>query len=283
LVLDVGSGHNPHPRADVLCDRFLIDDYERGGALIADRPLVGGDLTCLPFRDQVFGYVICAHVLEHIDDVATALAELARVAPAGYVECPSPMAEYLTGRESHYWLVAEEAGQLVFRRKPQPVLAPELRDRIVGLLRAKDKAYLSFYWTHEASWDVRCAWRGTIPHRIERLSAAVIAFPKSELQPEGASGRPPTPEELLDSGPPGVRGRVRQLVHGAIRRRLASGQPVDLESLVQCPVCRGELVFAREAARMACTGCGGQYPLAGAAPSLLPEMRQRPADGWRKA
>ena len=30
LVLDVGSGHRPHFRADVLCDRSLGHDIERG-------------------------------------------------------------------------------------------------------------------------------------------------------------------------------------------------------------------------------------------------------------
>ena len=30
LVLDVGSGHNPNPRSDVLCDRYIDDDTERG-------------------------------------------------------------------------------------------------------------------------------------------------------------------------------------------------------------------------------------------------------------
>ena len=33
LVLDVGSGHNPNPRSDILCDRYIEDDTERGGSI----------------------------------------------------------------------------------------------------------------------------------------------------------------------------------------------------------------------------------------------------------
>ena len=37
LVLDVGSGHNPNPRSDILCDRYIEDNTERGGAIRVDR------------------------------------------------------------------------------------------------------------------------------------------------------------------------------------------------------------------------------------------------------
>lgn len=47
----------------------------------ADR---AADMTALPFRDGSFDFAICSHVLEHVEDDRTAMAELFRVlAPGG--------------------------------------------------------------------------------------------------------------------------------------------------------------------------------------------------------
>ena len=34
MVLDIGSGHNPHPRANVLTDRYLEGNIDRSGKSI---------------------------------------------------------------------------------------------------------------------------------------------------------------------------------------------------------------------------------------------------------
>ena len=47
LVLEVGSGHNPHVRSDVLCDKYLYDDAHRPAGIAMDRPLVVGDAVAL--------------------------------------------------------------------------------------------------------------------------------------------------------------------------------------------------------------------------------------------
>jgi len=44
---------------------------------------VSADLTCLPFPDNSFDTVVCNHVLEHIPDDRTAMAELYRVMKPG--------------------------------------------------------------------------------------------------------------------------------------------------------------------------------------------------------
>ena len=68
LVLDVGSGHNPNPRSDILCDRYIEDDTERGGSIRVDRPLIVADAHNLPFKTGAFDYVIASHIIEHMDD-----------------------------------------------------------------------------------------------------------------------------------------------------------------------------------------------------------------------
>ena len=84
-VLDVGSGHNPNPRSDVLCDRYVDDDTERGGAIRVDRPLIVGDGHNLPFKDKAFDYVIASHIIEHMDDPARFCSELMRVSKRGFI------------------------------------------------------------------------------------------------------------------------------------------------------------------------------------------------------
>ncbi len=62
LVLDVGSGSNPHPAADVLLEKY-VDITHRYSPLVADRPTILADACKMPFKDKAFDYVIAFHVL----------------------------------------------------------------------------------------------------------------------------------------------------------------------------------------------------------------------------
>jgi ubiquinone/menaquinone biosynthesis C-methylase UbiE len=96
LVVDIGSGAFPNPRADVLCDRELTDNRHRSGmAAVVDRPFVVADVTALLFRDGSIDFAIVSHLAEHVADPVAMCDELRRVAKAGYIETPSPLAEWL--------------------------------------------------------------------------------------------------------------------------------------------------------------------------------------------
>jgi hypothetical protein len=105
LVLEIGSGDNPNPRADILVDKFLFDNTERGGDIIIDRPMVVADAHHLPFKDGVFAYAICSHILEHMDDPVQFVGELTRVAKAGYIQSPAEIAERMFHWSFHRWYV----------------------------------------------------------------------------------------------------------------------------------------------------------------------------------
>ncbi len=55
LILDVGSGHNPHPQADVLVDREPGASADRSGKLIKEirnKPLIIADTEALPLSSK---------------------------------------------------------------------------------------------------------------------------------------------------------------------------------------------------------------------------------------
>lgn len=117
-VLDVGSGHSPHPRADVLVEMNVDDNTERSGACIdrRDERLVLGDAQRMPFADDVVDYVIACHIAEHVDDPRAFCEELMRIGKRGYIETPGRFGELVAGERFHQWYVYKQANGLTFSR-----------------------------------------------------------------------------------------------------------------------------------------------------------------------
>lgn len=167
-MIDVGSGDKPHWRADVLVDRFPEADqaHQRSGGARArvDRVFFDADAARLPFADGVFDYAICSHVLEHAPDPAAVIAELTRVARAGYVEVPEASSAKIVDFPSHLWWCRLVEGTLEFEAKTTPWFDAEihdylgrsgLRNRLARLLDADlDHRVISLHW------------EGTLPHRV---------------------------------------------------------------------------------------------------------------------
>ncbi len=120
LVLDVGSGHRPNKRADVLLDNELNETVHRSGkkALVPnEKQMVVGDALSMPFADKQFDFVIASHIAEHVDDPQRLCAELCRVGKRGYIETPGALDEFFLNEKFHKWVVKREGARLVFREK----------------------------------------------------------------------------------------------------------------------------------------------------------------------
>lgn len=76
-----GGGNNPHPRANIVVDKFPINNYHRSGDLkiLKTQKFVVADGENLPFKDKTFDYVISSHVLEHVNNPSIFLEEISRV------------------------------------------------------------------------------------------------------------------------------------------------------------------------------------------------------------
>lgn len=131
LVLDVGGGANPLPRADWVIDLLAYDDrglygeeIDPGGERFSGETWVQRDICDhhpWPFGDKQFDFVTCSHTLEDVRDPIWVCSELIRVAKAGYVEVPSRLEEQSYGFQGpwagwghHRWLIDLEGDELTF-------------------------------------------------------------------------------------------------------------------------------------------------------------------------
>lgn len=163
-VLDVGSGHNPHPRADVLLERYVGADVGRGGETIdtSDPRLVVGDALDMPFEDGEFDYVIASHIAEHVDDPQQLCRELSRVARAGYIETPGWFGDMLMREDYHRWRVrARGRKSLQFDE-----VSPHRPFGLVG-----EAVYFIVYFGEERPGH-------RIPHVENRILAGILRFMK---------------------------------------------------------------------------------------------------------
>lgn len=118
-VLEIGPGHNPTYRANVIVEKFIDTNYHRcGDVKVYDhQTFIHASGEKLPFKDKEFDYVICNQVLEHVDEPISFIKELSRVAKRGYIETPSLIGEFLFPKESHKWVILDINGKLVMHEK----------------------------------------------------------------------------------------------------------------------------------------------------------------------
>lgn len=179
-VLDIGGGDAPFGRANVVTDAFPDMNAHRSGRSV-QRVYDGGRVEfvqCfaeeLPFPDHAFDVAYCRAVLEHVTDPTAACREMMRVAKRGFLETPSPLAEYLGGHPTHRWIVWMEClhgkpPTLVFRRKPyrRAPLAYALR----GPWFCDSDFHFAWEWEYRNLICTQFAWEGEFAFRVEEDSA----------------------------------------------------------------------------------------------------------------
>ena len=79
-VLEVGPGHNPSFRSNVIAEKFVDTNYHRCGdvKIFPHQSFVNADGENLPFKDKEFDYVICNQVLEHAENPELFVKEQSR-------------------------------------------------------------------------------------------------------------------------------------------------------------------------------------------------------------
>jgi hypothetical protein len=237
LVLDVGSGQAAHPCSDLVVDKYVADDFERGSALDLRKPLVVADGHALPFATDAFAYVIASHVLEHATDPALFAGELSRIAAAGFVQVPAREAELTFGWPFHPWLIDLEDDVLVFhpRGDAHAPVGELLHD-----VYADSALFRVWFGANRGIWHHSVHWTGSLAVRVAGTSQA----------PQTAT---------LD---------VEHTLQ-AVPRMGARGPEGPARDALRCPHDQGRLRASGE--RLSCEQCDRSYPVAASVPVLLAE------------
>lgn len=246
LVLEVGSGGNPYPRANVLLDAYETTRERHWAPLATDRPTVLGFVENLPFKDHAFDFVIAAHVLEHSADPARFLAELQRVAKAGYIEVPDAFMERINPYRDHRLEITCRDHKLVIRKKSAWQHDPE----VVELYEDRVKPILTgdLIPRHPFQFHVRYYWENRIAYE--------------SVNPDVDAGWP-APVTHRDTPPMTVSARVRQIARDFLRGLLSQRRrnaSIDLLPLLRCTACHAT-DLSRERQALRCVGCGMRFPL----------------------
>lgn len=183
LVLEIGGGNRPFDRSNILCDKFIDNNYQRAdekNIVIDDRPFVVADGLALPFKNKSFDYVIASHVLEHVDDPDLFVKELMRVSKAGYIETPSELGEKIFGWPYHKWLVRIEDDTLVIRPKTNE---NPFNNYFHNIFKA-DPFFAEFIDSHRKDFYVQYEWKDVIKLKIEKNLSPVVKLNVSSFNVE---------------------------------------------------------------------------------------------------
>lgn len=259
LVLEVGAGGNPYPRANILLDAMESTIERNEQNLIIDRPLVLGLCEELPFKDKSFDFVIASHVLEHTDNPEKFLSELMRVGKAGYIETPEGWFEKMCAFTYHRLEVSSQNNSLLIRKKTS--WKPEEIAKLWDIKLAHSKVLLDFLRVHPDLYHLRFYWKDSINFEV--------------LNPfEDASW--PYPEEAINkknrNSNSTIKLKLRDFYLTIIRRMFSQNirnQGLTLTNLIRCPTCYSESLEITKTS-VTCEICLARYEVKNGVPNLFP-------------
>ena len=256
LVLEVGSGGNPFPRANVLLDAYEDTQQRHWVPLKIDRPMVLGFVERLPFKDKSFDFTIACHVLEHSANPEQFLRELMRVGKAGYIESPDAFMERINPYRDHRLEVTERNGGLIIKKKESWNSAPDL----VELYEYKAKKIIATQTISQNPFDfhVRFYWKDSIEYEVTNpdVDSGWEAIVDNERQIKGSARFQ-------------IRGVVSDIA-ARVLRKAQKNRKINFLDLLQCPTC-SESDFVHKIHELKCRGCGCIYQIINNVPRMFPK------------
>lgn len=187
-VLEVGGGHNPHPRANVVVDKFIDSNYHRHADIkvLKGQKFIHADGEDLPFTDKEFDYVICNQVLEHVENPQAFVNEQMRVAKAGYLEVPSLIGEYLFPKEAHKWIILEIEGKIVMVEKEKYWFKSNFDFGFLFLtwLQQQSIGYKILMKTHPNFMTMRYEWQDSMDIIVSPTDEKYLKYFREPWSPE---------------------------------------------------------------------------------------------------
>lgn len=256
LVLEVGSGGNPYARANVLIDAYEETKERHWVPLKADRPTVLGFVENLPFKDRSFDFVIASHVLEHSAHPERFLAELQRVAKAGYIEVPDAFMERINPYTDHRLEITCRDNKLIIRKKPGYIVEHET----VELYEHRVKPFLTreLIPRRPFAFHVRYYWN-------EKIDFLVIN-PNDDASWAAVEGSNQSRTPAL-----GIKARLQAYLLDLARLVLSQtlrNKKINLVSLLICPNC-GSNKLSEIQEVIKCNDCSTAYPVRQGIPAMF--------------
>jgi len=124
FVVDVGGGHRPFWRADLVIEKFPFDqNSHRDQPMRFPRvPVIKADALSMPLQNGGCDLLFASHVIEHLSDPKRFIDEIKRCSRRVYLEFPSRIRELMLSWSFHKWLVEAHGSILKFYLNDLPQL-----------------------------------------------------------------------------------------------------------------------------------------------------------------
>ncbi len=278
FVLEIGSGHQPSYRADVLCDKYLTNE-ERGGSLKKDRPIFLADCHNLPFKDKIFDYVISCQVLEHVKDPLRCCEELSRVGKKGYIETPTLFWEKLhPSRKYHRWFILLIDNTLVFYSKDK-YEQNSVFGKLFEIMYSNSLEYHLFFQSYKKLFEIRYEWYEKINCAVNPKDDYFLSFFSKSWGIEeykrfylersfskqiiDLTGNLLLTAILFSLRKPGMT------VGNFLKKYRRKKRKIGMENILACPQCKGDVKILPDEVR--CLKCGAIFFYRDGIPDMDPE------------
>ena len=153
-IADIGCGYGANEFATVVADTQDLSSFykEKNFVKINDKEL--------PFKDKEFDFVICSHVIEHVEDFEFFVKELERISSKGYIELPTRLGDNIVfeNKQDHIWWFTfdDVINEIVASKRNQ------LMDPFITVSTAK-----LFEKIFRESFVLELAWEEKIEYKID--------------------------------------------------------------------------------------------------------------------
>ncbi len=240
-VIDIGSGGNPNPFADIICD-YTEDLSDRYYKLKINRPFVFANVECLPFKDKAFDFSLLFHLLEHVEHPEKALDEIQRISHRGFIETPSAFTEYALPLDCHLsrCSVVDDTLYVKFKERPDASFPEKDSD----VCREARKILRKYTKTDYKTFLTMYPWKDKINYKI-------IGNCNFYLKNQGD-------EEALSLLPKlGILRRISTKTIYLLIKIIKKLKRFNYLDTLACPLCKGNLDFHEDFCE--CAECKRKY------------------------
>ena len=267
-VIDIGSGHAPLVRSDILCDFIPFNETSQrpvAGIYTPPNRFVVGNVLELPFGTKKFDFAYSRALLEHVPDPKKACEEISRIAKKGLLILPSYLWEIMGGSKPHLWLISRKEDTLVFQRKTSKHL--ELNAQIPEIIRNSEQ-YESLFNAFYDYFYINFYWKDSIP--IEVINDDPNAYIYKEKFPIVKA------ENFKNKfkSPKAIALKLNIFLFETFRKLLGGQKKIDLLSVIACPFCK-ESFQNEENKFLFCKHCNVQFPIVDDVPFLVRDCAKK--------